>query len=108
MMILYGPVAGVSISLLFMAAVLPGILMAILYIAYMGMMCYYRTEMGPALSEEEAARYSRKDIIILLLTAGLPPGALVLAVLGSIFFGFAAPTEAAAVGGLGALIITAC
>ena len=108
MMILYGPVAGVSISLLFMAAVLPGLLMAFLYIIYIGLACFLKPELGPPLTKEEAAQYTRKDLVRLLLTSGLPPAALVLCVLGSIFFGLAAPTEAAALGGLGALIITAC
>lgn len=108
MMILYGPVAGVSISLLFMAAVLPGLLMAILYILYIGGICFIKPELGPPLTEAEAAQYTRKDVIRLLVFSGLPPAALVFFVLGSIFFGLAAPTEAAALGGLGALIITAC
>jgi tripartite ATP-independent transporter DctM subunit len=106
MMILYGPVAGVSISLLFMAAVLPGVLMAILYILYMGTVCYFKPELGPPLTKEEAAQYTRRDLVNMLLVSGLPPAALVFFVLGSIFFGLAAPTEAAALGGLGALIIT--
>lgn len=108
MMILYGPVAGVSISLLFMAAVLPGLIMASLYIIYIGLTCFLKPELGPPLTKEEAKQYTRKDLVRLLLTSGLPPAALVLFVLGSIFFGLAAPTEAAALGGLGALIITAC
>jgi tripartite ATP-independent transporter DctM subunit len=107
MMILYGPVAGVSISLLFMAAVLPGLLMAILYTLYIGTACYIKPEMGPPLTKEEADQYTRKDVVRLLVFSGLPPAALVFFVLGSIFFGLAAPTEAAALGGLGALIITA-
>ena len=107
MMILYGPVAGVSISLLFMAAVLPGLLMASLYLIYIGLACFLKPALGPPLTKEEAAQYTRKDLVRLLLTSGLPPAALVLCVLGSIFFGLAAPTEAAALGGLGALIITA-
>lgn len=107
MMILYGPEAGVSISLLFMAAILPGILMAGLYVFYIVVICGIKPEMGPPISKEEAAQYSKADVAKLLLTAGLPPAALVFFVLGSIFFGLAAPTEAAALGGLGALIIAA-
>jgi tripartite ATP-independent transporter DctM subunit len=107
MMILYGPVAGVSISLLFMAAILPGIIMAALYIIYMAIICYCYPEMGPPLTEEEAAQYSTGDTIKILLYSGVPPMVLVFFVLGSIFFGLAAPTEAAALGGLGALLITA-
>lgn len=107
MMILYGPQAGVSIAKLFMAAVIPGLIMAGLYIAYMVIVCLLKPEMGPAVTKEEAAEYSKAEVAMLLLTAGVPPVLLVLAVLGSIFFGWAAPTEAASLGALGALIITA-
>ena len=107
MLILYGPVAGVSISLLFMAAILPGILMSILYMLYMLIYCYFRPESGPPVTKEEAAKYTIKDIAKILLVSAVPPAALIFIVLGSIFFGIAAPTEAAALGGLGALGITA-
>jgi tripartite ATP-independent transporter DctM subunit len=107
MLILYGPQAGVSISLLFMAAILPGILMSLLYIIYMATRCYLKPEMGPPVTAEEAAQYTRKDVAKLLLVSGVPPAALILLVLGGIFLGFAAPTEAAALGSIGALVVTA-
>jgi tripartite ATP-independent transporter DctM subunit len=107
MMILYGPQAGVSIAKLFMAAVFPGLIMAGLYITYMILVCYLKPELGPAVTKEEAAQYSKAEVAKLLLVAGVPPVGLVLAVLGSIFFGWAAPTEAASLGALGALIIAA-
>ncbi|BEQ15438.1 TRAP transporter large permease [Desulfoferula mesophila] len=106
MMILYGPQAGVSIAKLFMAAVFPGLIMAGLYIVYMIVICGVKPQLGPPVFKEEAAQYSKKDIAKLLLVAGVPPVGLVIAVLGSIFFGWAAPTEAASLGALGALIIT--
>jgi len=107
MMILYGPVAGVSISMLFIAAILPGLVMAGLYILYIGGRCFLNPEFGPAITPEEAAKYSRKDMFKILLFSGVPPIAIIICVLGSIFFGLAAPTEAAALGGLGALFIAA-
>jgi len=107
MLILYGPQAGVSISLLFMAAILPGIVMALLYIGYMGTICYFKPNLGPPVTAEEKAQYTRKDVVKILLTSGAPPAGLIIVVLGSIFFGVAAPTEAAALGGVGALAITA-
>jgi tripartite ATP-independent transporter DctM subunit len=107
MLILYGPVAGVSISMLFIAAIVPGIIMATLYMLYIAGRCYLNPEMGPAITPEESAKYSRKDVIKILLVSGIPPIGLVIFVLGSIFFGLAAPTEAAALGGLGALFIAA-
>lgn len=107
MLILYGPVAGVSISMLFIAAIVPGVIMAVLYILYIAGRCYLNPELGPAITPEESAQYSRKDVIKILLVSGVPPIGLVIFVLGSIFFGLAAPTEAAALGGLGALVIAA-
>ena len=107
MMILYGPVAGVSISMLFIAAILPGLLMAALYILYIGGRCYLNSEFGPSITPEEAAKYTRKEMFKILLFSGVPPIGIIICVLGSIFFGLAAPTEAAALGGLGALFIAA-
>jgi tripartite ATP-independent transporter DctM subunit len=107
MLILYGPVAGVSISLLFMAAILPGVVMSVLYMLYMLITCQAKPQLGPPITKEEAALYTFKDTAKILLVSGVPPAALVLLVLGSIFFGLAAPTEAAALGGLGALLVTA-
>lgn len=107
MLILYGPVAGVSISMLFIAAILPGLLMAGLYILYIGGRCFLNPKFGPAITPEEAAKYSRKDVFKILLFSGVPPIGIIFCVLGSIFFGLAAPTEAAALGGLGALFIAA-
>ena len=107
MLILYGPVAGVSISMLFIAAIVPGIIMALLYVLYIAGRCYLNPELGPAITPEESAQYSRKDVMKILLVSGVPPIGLVIFVLGSIFFGLAAPTEAAALGGLGALFIAA-
>ena len=107
MLILYGPVAGVSISMLFIAAILPGLLMAAFYILYIGGRCFLNPKFGPAITPEEAAKYSRKDVFKILLFSGVPPIGIIICVLGSIFFGLAAPTEAAALGGLGALFIAA-
>ena len=106
MLIVYGPVAGVSISLLFFAAMVPGILMGLTYIVYITIVCLIWPSKGPAATVEELAEYSRTDIVKLLLYAGAPPMALIFAVLGGIFFGFAAPTEAAALGSLGAFVLT--
>ena len=107
MLILYGPVAGVSISMLFIAAILPGLLMAAFYILYIGGRCFLNPKFGPAITPEESAKYSRKDVFKIVLFSGVPPIGIIICVLGSIFFGLAAPTEAAALGGLGALFIAA-
>jgi tripartite ATP-independent transporter DctM subunit len=106
MLIVYGPVAGVSISLLFFAAMVPGIIMGLTYIVYIVIVAFIWPHKAPAATIEEMAQYTKKDIAKLLLYAGAPPMALIFSVLGGIFFGFAAPTEAAALGSLGAFILT--
>ncbi len=104
MLILYGPMAGLSIARLFTAAILPGLLLSSLYIAYIGTMCFFWPHMGPALPKDQR-HISGKQLFLLLLKTLFPPLFLILAVLGSILFGFAAPTEAAAVGAVGAAIL---
>lgn len=101
MLILYGPMAGLSIARLFTAAILPGLLLSGLYIAYIGITCFFWPHMGPALPKDQR-NVSGKQLILLLLKTLFPPLFLILAVLGSILFGLAAPTEAAAVGAVGA------
>jgi len=106
MIVIYGPLAGISVGRLFLAAVFPGLLLAGLYVLYIGVRCYLRPEDGPPLaSQERAAPWSRK--LALLATSILPPAVLILAVLGSIFFGIAAVTEAAAVGALAGMLLAA-
>ncbi len=106
MLILYGPMAGLSIARLFAAAIMPGLLLAGLYIAYIAIRCHIRPELGPALPKEQRTM-ARAQLIKKLCVSLLPPLVLILAVLGSIFFGLAAPTEAAAMGGFGAALLCA-
>ncbi|RJR27595.1 MAG: TRAP transporter large permease subunit [Desulfobacteraceae bacterium] len=103
-MIIYASFSGVSVGKLFMAGVLPGFFLAGLFLIYIAVRCLINHELGPALPLHERATwaekfYSLKGIIFPLL--------LVLAVIGSIFFGFATPTEAAAIGAIGSLVCAA-
>ena len=104
MLIVYGPMAGVSVGRLFMAAVIPGLLLSALYAVYIVVRCLMRPELGPALPPEERAIPLKKKLL-LVLTSLLPTLLLILAVLGTIFFGVAAPTEAAAVGAFVSVIL---
>ena len=104
MLIVYGPMAGVSVGRLFMAAVIPGLLLSALYAVYIVVRCLIRPELGPALPPEERAIPLKKKLL-LVLTSLLPTLLLILAVLGTIFFGVAAPTEAAAVGAFVSVIL---
>jgi tripartite ATP-independent transporter DctM subunit len=104
MLIVYGPMAGLSVGRLFMAAVLPGLLLAVLYALYIIIICFLKPDLGPTLSQEQRnVPWTQK--IFLVLTSLLPSLLLILSVLGTIFFGIAAPTEAAAVGALVSVIL---
>lgn len=108
MMILYGPMAGLSVSKLFMGAVLPGLILSLLYIMYVAVICRLKPELAPLTEVAEGPTPAdRGKVMINILRYMIPPMFLILAVLGSIFLGIASPTEAAAVGGLGAIIIAA-
>lgn len=99
--IVYAVVAGESVGRLFIGGVMPGILLAGLYITYIGIRCFIRPNDGPARVSEKAISLRQK---FSLLKSLILPVLLVTMVLGSIFFGLAAPTEAAGIGGLGAIL----
>lgn len=103
MLVFYGPTAGLSVGKLFMGAFIPGLILALLYIVYLVIRCLIRPKDAPSRSGTEVVSLRRKGY--LLFTALTPPAFIVLAVLGTIFFGIASPTEAAALGVLGALIL---
>jgi len=104
MLVLYGPNAGISVGKLFIGAIIPGLVLAGLYVSYIAIRCWLSPTMAPPIPIEERAVPLLKKINI-LLTGILPPLFLILAVLGSIFFGIAAPTEAAAVGCVAAVLL---
>lgn len=106
MLVLYGPMAVISVGKLFMAAFIPGLVLSSLYCAYIGIWCLSKPKEGPAIPAQERAVSLRKKTS-LLTTSLVPPVVLIMAVLGSIFFGVAAPTEAAAVGALAAIAMAA-
>lgn len=105
MLVVMGPVLGVSVSKLYAAAFGPGFLMGGLYIAYCMIRSYLNPALGPALPHEERAS-SYRAIIREFLVSIVPLGALILCTLGSILAGLATPTEAAAVGASGSVLLT--
>ena len=105
MLILYGLSAGVSIVSLFAAAVIPGLLLAVLYMLYVAVVCYLRPELGPPCCEEELAQINPATFVKELLISLAPPLILILGVLGAIFFGVATPTEAAGIGALATVLL---
>jgi tripartite ATP-independent transporter DctM subunit len=106
LLILYAANAGESIVRLYLGAFVPGFLLSGLYIAYVVVVSLVRPEAAPALPKEER-NFPIWQILLMLVTGVLPMSLLIFSVLGSIAFGLAAPTEAAAMGGLGALALAA-
>ncbi|MFT5697895.1 MAG: tripartite ATP-independent transporter DctM subunit [Desulforhopalus sp.] len=108
MMVVYGGLTGMketSVGNLFAGSILPGLLLASLYFIYILIRCNINPSLGPPISKEEASKWTVSKKIILTLKSLIPPMALILAVMGTILAGVATPTEAAALGALGALIL---
>jgi tripartite ATP-independent transporter DctM subunit len=105
MLILYGPMSGLSVGKMFMAAIPSGLTLSSLYIAYIVVRCLINPKLGPAPPKSERAAVSPSQKMNMLLTSLIPPVVLIGSVLGSIFFGLATPTEAAAVGAVASLFM---
>jgi len=105
MLIVMGPVIGVPVTDLFAGAIIPGLALSAIYTIYALGRCYLNPKLGPALPIEEHAD-SRMEIVKEFLQGLVPPSVLVLASLGSILFGLATPSEGAAMGAAGALLLT--
>ncbi|HRD74872.1 MAG TPA: TRAP transporter large permease subunit [Hyphomicrobiaceae bacterium] len=105
MLVVMGPVLEVPVPVLFAAAVLPGFLLAFIFTFYAMIRCWMDPSLGPPLPKELHPT-SMKEVWNDFFFGLVPPSALVLASLGSIFFGWATPTEGAACGALGAMLMT--
>jgi tripartite ATP-independent transporter DctM subunit len=106
-LILLADIMQLSVGTLFAAAVGPGLLLATLYISYILVMGILYPDRLPPIPREERDGVSAKELARRFVLVVLPPVGLVFAVLGSIIGGVAAPTEAASMGAVGALVITA-
>lgn len=107
MLILYGPVSGIGIARLFIAAAVPGLIMGSAYLLYIGIRCALKPELGQPLSEDIRKEISKLKLFLMVLRDLLPSVALILGVLGSIFYGIASPTEAAGVGAFISVVLAA-
>lgn len=105
-LVLLGSVLNVSVGQLFAAALLPGILLVLCYVVYVLVIARLRPEFAPNIPAEEIAEFKRHNFIPKVIKAFVLPFLLIVAVLGSIFAGIASPTEAAAVGAMGATLLT--
>ncbi len=107
MLVVYAGLTGqkeTSVGNLFAAAILPGLLLSALYILYVGIRCAIRPQDGPPIPKDErTATFGQK--CFMFVKSLVPPFGLILAVMGTILAGIATPTEAAALGAFGAMLL---
>ncbi|MGD9366585.1 MAG: TRAP transporter large permease subunit [Desulfobacteraceae bacterium] len=106
-LVLIGDIVGVSVGDLFIGAVLPGLVLVGLYLAYILVVGMINPKSAPAIDKDKFGHISKAELAKRVVVSLFPPLFLMVAVLGSIFAGIASPTEAAAVGAVGATILTA-
>jgi tripartite ATP-independent transporter DctM subunit len=106
MLIVLGAQAQVSVGKLFLASIVPGLLLAAAYCIYVLIVCWKNPDWGPAVSKEEMKDMPFRKVIIGSLINLVPPMILIFSVLGTIFTGIATPTESAGVGAFLALLMT--
>ncbi|BDX04091.1 C4-dicarboxylate ABC transporter [Marinomonas pontica] len=103
-LIILGDVLGIPVGDLFHAALFPGMILIGCYIVYILILTFLKPDMAPAMPQDLGDE-TRAQQVISALKAIIPPLALVLIVLGSIFTGIATPTESSALGGMGAIVL---
>ncbi len=105
MLLVMGPVIGVSVIDLFAAALIPGLILAALYVSYAMIRSFMNPELGPPLPPEDRAN-SMGEIVREFFSGIVPLAVIMFSALGSIIVGIATPTEAAGMGALGATLLT--
>jgi tripartite ATP-independent transporter DctM subunit len=105
LLIVYAATSGVSVVRMYAAALLPGIFLAGLYLAYVIGKAVLQPHLAPKPTKEQVGDHSFLEITWMMFTSFVPLAFLILAVLGAILFGFATPSEAAAIGALGGLLL---
>jgi tripartite ATP-independent transporter DctM subunit len=106
MLVVMGPVLEVPVPVLFAAAIMPGLLLALIFTLYAIIRCWLDPSLGPPLPEELRPK-NMGEVWADLFAGMVPPTILVVFSLGSIFMGWATPTEGAACGAFGATLLTA-
>ncbi|WP_420349161.1 TRAP transporter large permease [Pelagibius sp.] len=104
MLVIMADLLARSVGNLFVAAIIPGFMLASFYMLYILVLCRFKPQLAPPLSADEGPA-SMAGLLLLVLRSFIPPLFLVFLVLGSIVFGWATPTEAAGVGGAGAILL---
>jgi len=106
-LILLSDILQLSVGTLFAAAVIPGLLLAAIYCVYIVIVGMVKPEWVPPIPQAERDSVSRSELWTRFFKVVVPPVLLVMSVLGSIIAGIAAPTEAASMGALGSILVTA-
>ena len=104
MLVIMADLLAISVGNLFVAAIFPGLILAGLYMLYILVLSRLRPKLAPSLSDAEAPG-SAAELAVLIVRSFLPPVFLIVLVLGSIFAGWATPTEAAGVGAAGSTLL---
>ncbi len=104
MLVIMADLLARSVGNLFVAAIIPGFMLAAFYMVYIFVLCRIKPELAPPLSADEGPE-TMIGLLVMVLRSFIPPLFLVVLVLGSIVGGFATPTEAAGVGGAGAILL---
>jgi len=104
MLVVMGPIMEIPVTDLFAAAIIPGIMLAVLYAGYTTIRCYLDPSLGPVVPEEDREK-DIKVVIYEFFMGLVPPALLVFSALGSILLGLATPTEAAGCGALGSILL---
>jgi tripartite ATP-independent transporter DctM subunit len=105
MLIVYAAASGESIVRLYAGALLPGLLLSGLYLVYIVTRATLQPSVAPRATLAEVGYFPFGQLMVMLFTSIVPLVVLIMAVLGAILFGFATPSEAAAVGALGGLLL---
>ena len=104
MLVIMADLLSISVGTLFLAAVIPGLLLAFIYTIYIYLRTKFNPKLAPALADDVGPK-TKMELWVMVFRSFLPPIFLIMCVLGSIFAGVATPTEAAAVGALGSIIL---
>jgi tripartite ATP-independent transporter DctM subunit len=104
MLVIMGDLLQVSVGTLFAAAVLPGLLLSVLYLVYICALSFWKPELAPPLPADVGPK-NAAEFWAMMGKSFVPPTLLIVLVLGSIFGGWATPTEAAGVGAAGAMVL---
>jgi len=104
MLVIMADLLSVPVGTVFIAAIIPGLLLASLYTVYIFVLCRMRPALAPPLPDDMGPA-TRGEFWVMILRSFVPPIVLIVVVLGSIFAGLATPTEAAGVGAGGALLL---